>query len=70
MDKSNSTIFSYFLVTFDYEIECLTIDRTYCWWKMKNFIGILSILFLTLTLFSSKALAVPTFVDSFSVDSQ
>ena len=37
---------------------------------MKNFIKILCILFLTLALFSSKATAVPTYVDNFSVDAQ
>ena len=37
---------------------------------MKKFLKIFCIVFLTLALFSSKASAVPTFVDAFSVNGQ
>ena len=58
------------MIAFDHETKRLHSHRTPSPWTMKKFLKISYIVFFTLALFSSKASAAPTFVDSFSVSSE
>ena len=58
------------MITFNHETKRLHSHRIPGPWTMKKFLKVSYIVFFILALLFSKASAVPTFVDSFSVNSQ